>query len=351
MSFVVAGLTAGVTAYAYARLGRLMPRNSPEFHYTALAFGPRVGAFAAWLMLAADILAAATVAIGFGGYLEHLAGTPTVANAFALLAAVAVVLYRGIGGSVAIAVGLTVLEAAGLLFIVGIGVPTWTTTNYLAMPRGVDGVVAAAALIFFAYLGFDELGNLAEEMRRPERDLPRALFVAMVVSTVIYVLVALSAVGLVGSEALASSNAPLALVARRALGSWADLALTAVALAATTNTVLLLLVAAPRSVYGMAVAQVLPGWLARVNRAAIPSTATAAVLGLTAAAITAGDLTRVAALTDVAVLVAFMFVNASLAWLVVTGRASSTGVVRLADGLLAALGLLLCGALVVRIHA
>jgi hypothetical protein len=100
----------------------------------------------------------------------------------------------------------------------------------------------------------------------------------------------------------------------------------------------------------MAVARALPGWLARANQAAIPSAATTVVLGLTAAAILPGDLTRVAALTDVAVLVAFMFVNASLAWLAMTGRARSAGVSRLADGLVAALGLLLCAALLVRTH-
>jgi hypothetical protein len=145
---------------------------------------------------------------------------------------------------VAIAVALTVLEAAGLLFIAVIGVPTWTRTSYLVMPHGVDGVLAAAGLIFFAYLGFDELGNLTEEMRQPERDLPQA--------------------------------------------------------------VLLLLVSASRSVYGMAGARALPRALARVKRFAVPSAATTAVLALTAAAIAVGDLTHVAALTDVAVLVAFM---------------------------------------------
>jgi hypothetical protein len=67
-------------------------------------------------------------------------------------------------------------------------VPSWVGTDYLAAPNGFTGISGAAALIFFAYLGFDELGNFAEEMRRPERDLPRALFVAMITTTAIYVL-------------------------------------------------------------------------------------------------------------------------------------------------------------------
>ena len=85
-------------------------------------------------------------------------------------------------------------------------------------PTGWTGLSTAAALIFFAYLGFDELGNFAEEMREPARDLPRALFISMAATTVIYVLVAVSATAAVGSRALSESAAPLAVVAHRALG-------------------------------------------------------------------------------------------------------------------------------------
>src|SRR6266516_5216017 len=69
LSFVVAGAAAGLTAYAYARLGSLRPKAPPEFQYTTLGFGPRVGFVAGWLMLFADVAAAASVALGFGGYL------------------------------------------------------------------------------------------------------------------------------------------------------------------------------------------------------------------------------------------------------------------------------------------
>jgi len=78
LAFLLAGAAAGLTAYSYARLGTMRPKDSPEFQYTALAFGPRIGFVAGWLMLAADLLAVAAVALGFGGYLAHLAGTPAV---------------------------------------------------------------------------------------------------------------------------------------------------------------------------------------------------------------------------------------------------------------------------------
>ena len=342
LSFVLAGVTAGLTAYAYAQLGRLAPRNSPEFQYTALAFGPTVGFVAGSLMLAADILATAAVTIGFGGYVHHLLGTPLTVNALALVGVLGMILYSGIRQSVAIAIVLTVLEAAGLLFVIVIGVPFWSGTGYLAAPNGFAGISGAAALIFFAYLGFDELGNFAEEMRRPERDLPRALFVSMAASTAVYVLVALSAVAVVGASELGTSSAPLALVARRVLGARADVALSVVALAATANTTLLLLVCAARSVYGMAAAGVLPTSLARVNRASVPVAATAAVLGALAVLVGLGGLQAVAAMTDAVVLLSFMLVNASLPWLAAR-RAPASTLRRIADLVIPMLGLLLCG--------
>jgi APA family basic amino acid/polyamine antiporter len=342
LSFLLAGLTAGLTAYAYARLARLAPKNSPEFQYTALAFGPRLGFVAGALMLIADVLAAAAVTIGFGGYLEHLLGTPITGNALALIVVLGVILCAGVEQSIAVAIILTGLEALGLVFVIIVGVPSWGGTDYLAMPRGFTGVSAAAALIFFAYLGFDELGNFAEEMRRPERDLPRALFVSMVATTTIYVLVALSAVAVVESTRLGASKAPLALVAGRVLGARADAVLSILALAATANTALLLLASASRSIYGMAAAGALPKRLAHVGRTAIPLFSTLLVLGLLAVLVTIGTLQQVAAMTDAAVLVSFMFVNATLPWLAARRRTPARGPARAVEVLVPTLAFLLC---------
>ncbi|HEY3188208.1 MAG TPA: amino acid permease, partial [Solirubrobacteraceae bacterium] len=305
LAFVVAGVAAVMTAYSYARLGGMRPKASPEFQYTTLAFGPRVGFLAGWLMLAGDVAAAASVALGFGGYLGNLAGTGTIAGALGLVVVAGLILCVGVGESVRLAIALTLVEAAGLAFVVVIGLPAWGRTDYTTMPHGLGGVLSAAALIFFAYLGFDELGNLAEEMRRPERDLPRALFISVAATTIVYVAVALSATAVVPAAELGPSRAPLALVVRAALGPTADVVLSLMALAATANTVLLLLLAGSRSVYGMAADGVLPRRFARLSRRQIPLAATLVVLAATAALVTSGDLSAVARLTDAMVLVSF----------------------------------------------
>jgi APA family basic amino acid/polyamine antiporter len=342
LAFVLAALAAALTAYAYARLGTLRPLDSPEFQYTALAFGPRIGFVAGWLMLVADLMAVATVALAFGGYLGHLTGWLATPGALGLLGLAAGLAWVGIGQSVALAVVLTAVEAAGLLFVVAIGLPSWGAVDVLAMPHGLGGLSSAAALIFFAYLGFDELGNLVEEMRDPVRTLPRALGLAMLGATVIYVLVALAAVSAVGWRELAGSPAPLALVAARRLGPGADLAVSLMALAATANTVLLLLVAAARSIYGMAAAGVLPAVLGRVGRRDTPALATLVVLGIAAASLALGTLPRLAALTDATVLLSFGLVNLSLAWLAGRRRTGSGRARRAADLAVSLLAVVMC---------
>jgi APA family basic amino acid/polyamine antiporter len=343
LAFLFAGFVAGLTAYSYARIGSLRPKDSPEFQYTALAFGPRVGFLAGWLMLVADLLAVATVALAFGAYLGHLTGIPVVGGALALLIATGVVLLIGIGESVALAIVLTIAEAVGLLFVIAIGLPAWGRVNPLEIPHGAAGLTGAAALIFFAYLGFDELGNFAEEMRDPARNLPRALFLSMVGATAIYVLVALSVTAAVDWRDLSASPAPLALVARQVVGTSADLGLTVVALAATGNTVLLLLVAASRSVYGMAGAGMLLSRLAAVSRRGIPLAATGLVTVIAGVLVLPGDLARAATLTDAAVLSSFMLVNLSLPWLAWSGTTRTGRARRMLDVAVPLLAFLMCG--------
>jgi amino acid transporter len=231
---------------------------------------------------------------------------------------------------------------ASLIFVIVIGLPAWGRVSLLETPHGVGGLSGAAAPIFFAYLGFDELGNFAEEMREPERNLPRALFLSMAGATAIYVLVALSATAAVDWRDLGASPAPLALVARGALGSSAEVGLTVVALAATANTVLLLLVAASRSVYGMAGAGVLPRRLAGVGGRGIPLAATVLVTLIAAALVLPGDLTRTATLTDAAVLSSFMLVNPSLPWIAYSGVTRTGRARRLVDVGVPAVAFLMC---------
>jgi len=177
----------------------------------------------------------------------------------------------------------------------------------------VSGVLGAAALIFFAFIGFDEIVTLSEETRDAARVIPRALLLALGVSTALYVLVAVTSVSVIGAEAIAGSDTPLTLVVAHNWGSRAGDIVAAIALASTTNTTLLVLTAASRLLFGMSRDGSLPYVLSSVTaRGQAPWVA--ACLGCFVALLFAliGDISLVASVTDFSVYVIFVAVNACL---------------------------------------
>jgi len=312
LSFLIAALVAGFTGLSYARLGKLQPKNAPEFQYLSLAFGRTPAFLAGWLVLWSTVISSSVVALGFAGYLQHILGIPYLCGAIGLVILSSIIVFLGVGESAILAVILTVIEASGLLVIIGIGIPSLGQVDILEMPMGISGVVGAASLVFFAYLGFEGMANLSEEMKNPERDLPKALLLALGISTVFYILVAISAVSVMGWQDLGDSSAPLAAVASRAFGAKADLLLTVIALASTANTVLLLLFAASRSMWAMSCAGVLPMSLCVIgeNRRT-PWFAIIVVGSLASVFALFRSIEDVAEFTNFAILLAFAGVNAS----------------------------------------
>jgi APA family basic amino acid/polyamine antiporter len=289
MAFLVAAVVAGLSAITYSRMGRRVPKDSPEFQYAGHGLGFKAGFLAGWLMLWADMVAAAAVALAFGGYFASLFGIALVPAALILVLLLAVVVSIGIKESMVLITGLTAAEVLGLLVVSLIGIPHWGDQPLLEMRDGFSGVWAAASLIFFAYIGFDELGNLAEEIRQPERDLPRAIVLAMILSTLLYVLVAVSAVSLIGAEALGRSSAPLADAVASSIGSGGRTGLSILALAATSNTVLLLMLSGSRSLFGMARSGALPAILGRLSARRTPVIGVAVVVCVISAFVLLGD--------------------------------------------------------------
>lgn len=313
LSFLFAAVAAALTGLSYARLSKLQPKNAPEFQYVNMAFGRILAFLAGWLVLWAGIISAAAVALGFAGYLEHLLGTPYLLSAIGLILFSSLVVFIGVGESAILAGILTIIEAAGLLFIIGIGIPHFGTVDLFEMPSGMTGVLGATSLVFFAFLGFEGIANLSEEMKSPERDLPRAIFLALGISTLFYILVSLSAVSLLGWSELSQSGAPLALVAAQALGPKADLLLSLIALASTANTVLLLLLAASRAMWAMSCAGVLPMTFCVIGPKRHTPWLTIIIVGLFASLFAMmRNIEEVAEFTNFATLLAFAGVNASV---------------------------------------
>jgi len=312
VAFLIAAVLSALTGLSYAELSSMFPSAAGEYEYTRQAWPDWVAFVVGWTMIMGLLVAAATVSLGFGRYAGHFLEVDPRTAALGLLVAVSVVATLGIKHSARLTVALSAVQVGGLVLVVAIGVPHIGDVDLFASP-GPAGVLGAAALVFFAFIGFDEVITLAEETRDPTRTVPRALLLALGLSTLLYVTVAIASVSVLGAPALAASSRPLADVMAHVLGAGAATVVAAIALLTTTNTTLLALTAASRVIYGMAKAGALPSALARIDPTrGAPRRAVMAGLVVAAAFAALGDFTVIAAVTDFAVYVVFLSVNASV---------------------------------------
>jgi basic amino acid/polyamine antiporter, APA family len=235
ISFVLAAVLSALTGLSYAELAGMFPTAGAEYEFARRAFNDFTGFMAGWMMVLANIIAAAAVSIGFAHYLQHFFDVNLRAGAIGLLAVLTLIVMSGEQRSIWFSVMLAVLQVGGLLFVIASGAPHIGSRS-LIEGSTASGVLAGAALVFFAFIGFDEIVTLSEETRDAERVIPRALLLALGISAALYVLVGICAVSLIGADALAASDRPLALVIGHDWGGRASGIVTFIALASTTNT-------------------------------------------------------------------------------------------------------------------
>lgn len=312
LAFLVAAALSALTGLSYAELSSMFPSAAGEYEYTRQAWPEWVAFLVGWTMIGGLVVAAATVSLGFGRYVGYFLDVGPRAAAVGLLAAVWILASLGIKRAARVTVVLSAVQVGGLLLVTAIGAPHVGDVDLFAGP-GAAGVLGAAALVFFAFIGFDEVITLAEETKDPTRTVPRALLLALGLSTVLYVAVAVASVSVLGAPALGASPRPLADVMAHVLGNRGATVVAAIAMLTTTNTTLLALTAASRVIYGMANAGALPPALAAVDPdLGTPRRAVAAGVLAAAAFALLGDFTVIAAVTDFAVYVVFLAVNATV---------------------------------------
>src|SRR3989344_4663646 len=234
ISFAIAALIAAFTGLSYAELSSMFQKDAAEYVFTKKAFKSDVLSFIAqWIMVITLVISAATVALGFGGYFSYLTNINPKYAAAGLIIILSLLNYRGIKASAKYNAFSSITEIIGLVFVILIGIFLFgkTDTDYFSSPMGLTGILSATTLIFFAYIGFEELVNLSEETKNASRVIPKALIFSLVISTIFYILVSLSAVTILGAENLAASKAPMAdIVATAVPGSTARLVMSLIAI-------------------------------------------------------------------------------------------------------------------------
>lgn len=313
ISFLIAALMAAVIGLSYAELASTFPKSGADYEYSLQALGPRASFVVGWLIVIANLVAAAAVSIGFGSYLSTFVDITPTTGALAALVVATLVAFIGIKQAVWVSILLTVVELSGLVLIIAVGVPHFGDVNISDAQHGMSGVFGAAALVMFAFLGFEQIATLSEETVEAQRVIPRAMLLAIGITAILYVVVSVAAISVLGWEALSDSSAPLAEVAAEAIGDEAEDVVAGIALFSTSNTILLVLVAASRMIYGMAGRQALPRFLAWVHPGMrTPARAIFLSLLVSGGFALTGDLGLVAGATNFAVFVGFAAVNLSL---------------------------------------
>lgn len=313
-SFVIGALISSFTGFSYAELSAMFPKAAAEYVYVKNSFRSELLAFlTGWLIIFTGAVSAATVALGFAGYFKALFNYPMVPTAFILILSLSFLNFCGIKESSRVNILFTAIELMGLLLIIFLGIQNFGKINYLEAPS-VQGVLAAATLIFFAYLGFEDIVNIAEETEEPTKNVPKAIILSIIITTLLYVLVALSTVSLADWKVLGSSEAPLAYAASKALGNVAFSIMSYIALFATANTVLIISIVGSRMVYGMARDGVLPSSLLKVHRkTGTPWTAITCITVLSLLLLVLlQDIKFVAGITSLGVFITFLLVNLSV---------------------------------------
>jgi basic amino acid/polyamine antiporter, APA family len=272
-SFLLAFLLAFVTAFAYLELVTKYPRAAGAALYVHRAFAIGILSFLVTVaVMASGVTSASFSATRIGGrYWEGLFGVenpPTILIGILVISLVAVVNYWGVGESIRINIAITLIELTGLLFIIAIGVYVLFSGDgnpgqaFEFKDSGfgaLTGITAGAATGFYAFIGFEDSVNMAEEVRDPPRTFPPALVGGIVAASVIYLLVGFTAAMVVPLDVLTESTGPLLEIVRIGVPDLdVDTLFAAVAMIAVSNTMLINMLMASRLLYGMANQGVLP---------------------------------------------------------------------------------------------
>lgn len=318
LSFFLAALIATLSALSFAEMGARYPRSAGEALYVSVAFGSRrLALFIGMLVVVAGCVSAAAIANGFVNYLTALAAWDRTAAIVAIVGLLGAIAAWGILESVAVAAVVTVIEIGGIVAVLlaalhGLAeLPPARELIVAPDATGIAGMLGGALLAFYAFIGFEDMVNVAEEVVDVRNTLPRSIVLTLVITAVLYLALAAAAVLTVPPDELAASGAPLMLVYDRAGGPY-PAALGLIAIVAMLNGALIQVIMASRVLYGLASEGSLPGWLAAVApRTRTPLRATVSVTGVVLALALGFRLAPLAEATSLTTLVVFTAVNAA----------------------------------------
>jgi len=301
ISYLAAGLACAFAALCYAEFASMIPISGSAYTYAYATLGELVAWMIGWDLILEYAVGSLTVAIGWSGYMQRLAagfgmefpqalGAPPPVGVINLPAMVIVMLIMillviGVRESARFNAAMVAIKIVAVLFFLAVGITYVEPTNWQPYtPYGWPGIMAAAAVVFFAYIGFDAVSTTAEEAKNPQRDLPIGIIASLVICTVLYLAVggvlsgiipvthyraaaeALPGVAMVDpADSTRFLNAPVAFALASIGQGWAAGLVSAGAVAGITSVLLVMLMSQPRIFFSMSRDRLLPQGVSRVH--------------------------------------------------------------------------------------
>jgi APA family basic amino acid/polyamine antiporter len=330
LSFVLAAVACVFSALSYAELASSIPVSGSAYTYAYATLGEIVAWIIGWDLILEYGVSVAAVAVGWGGNLnvflettfgfeipQAIATSPEGGGTFNLPAvlvvlAITLLLVRGTRESAQVNMVMVVVKLAVLTFFIVVAFSVFSSRNFTPFaPQGTSAIVSGAAIIFFAYIGFDAVSTGSEEARNPARDLPIAILGSLVICTIFYILTTVGAIGIATPAQLGASDAPLAAALEEGAGlTWAASILSLGAVVAITSVILVILYGQTRIFFAMCRDGLLPEGLATVNRRyGTPARLTLGLGVLIAILAALVPLDQIVELVNIGTLFAFVLVN------------------------------------------
>ena len=325
ISFIIAGLTALLTGLSASELASFITEEGGGYIYTTKAFGLFPGFIVGWIKSFDYIVGASAVSIGFAAYFTYFLQIPSVQSTIIIVATVWPIILmilnlKGIKEASGANNALVALKIIALLVFIVVGsyfiLSNGNYSNYHPFfPQGINGTLSGAAIIFFAFIGFNTIAIVSEEVRDPGKNVPRAILYAFGICTLLYIGVSLIAVGLVNWQILGTSAAPIETALKVATNNLLILEFVAIsALFATTSVILASIIGGSRALFSMSRKEVLPKAFSRISKGGVPIF-TVFITGIAISAIVviaSGNLDVLASIFNLGTLITFFFINLSL---------------------------------------
>ncbi len=334
-AFVVAAFVMAVTAASFSELSGRFPVSAGEAAYVRAGFNSRsLSVLTGLMVILAGVVSSSVISQGTTGYIREFIDISPLVLIPMIVCVLGAVAALGIVQSLTIAAIFTIIEAVGLLMIVGgafIAEPALFLRMGEVIPPLFDiqvwtGIMGAGLLAFFAFIGFEDMVNVAEEVEDPKRTMPRAIFITLAITTVLYFFVAAVAVLATPIEGLAAAEAPLAYVSGFVAGP-SPLVISMIGIIATMNGAIIQILMAARVLYGLARQGSIPAWFGRVNaKTRTPLMATAIITAVIIVLAMTFSLEGLAEMTSRITLVVFALVNLALIRLKLKGEVAGEGV-------------------------